>query len=158
MSCIFFTQGVFLHRFLCMDVHRRRASSVLLKTHLGANGCPMLTDSTNSVVTEPNQQRGQSIIIHLYHCQISSPTSPVSPSHVLNTRMQREVRDIACSFQAVFSTSLFLCASGFGGFCSFCPLTSTEPARAPHHQSSLGANATYLGHAVSFSSQSTQPA
>ena len=44
---------VCLHRFLCMDVHRKRALYTFLKTHLCLDGRPMPTASSNSVVTEP---------------------------------------------------------------------------------------------------------
>lgn len=43
---------VCLHRFLCMDVHRKRASYTFLKTQLCLDGHPMPTNNSNSVVTE----------------------------------------------------------------------------------------------------------
>lgn len=43
---------VCLHRFLCMDVHRKRASYMFLKTQLCLDGHPMPTNNSNSVVTE----------------------------------------------------------------------------------------------------------
>lgn len=99
MSGMFSLRAPFLQGFLCMDVPRKKASNPF-KTHLYLNGHPR---DYNSRATMKNISEKMEHHPTLCHSGISSPPSLVSPSHALNSGVEREVmgtpyHQVSCAF------------------------------------------------------------
>lgn len=139
------------HRLLCTDVHRKTASCVFFSTHPCAYWCSVSDSIARREMGEDTEHHHG-----LCHCQASFPR-PVHGQGVGGgdgrTVLLAAWTGAATPWAVVLPRRL-LCV---GGFFSFRLLISTKPARAPPRRGSLRASATYLEHAVSFSSQSTRP-